>query len=59
MPAAGVEFTIEADEYIWTESSYKFTAGEILGRLEPTGFSLLRQWVDERAGVALTLARAD
>jgi dimethylhistidine N-methyltransferase len=58
VPAAGVDLTLEADESIWTESSYKFTADDVLARLEQAGFTPVRQWIEQPQGVVLTLARA-
>jgi dimethylhistidine N-methyltransferase len=58
IPAAGLEFTIEAGDLIWTESSYKFEAADLIDRIERAGFSLVRQWIDQQDLVALTLARA-
>ena len=57
--AAGVDFTMEEGESIWTESSYKFQPGDIISRLEQTGFSLLDQWIEGEYGFALTLVRAE
>jgi dimethylhistidine N-methyltransferase len=58
IPAARLELTIEPDESIWTESSYKFEPDDLVARIESAGFSLVRQWIDSRDRVALTLARA-
>lgn len=56
--AAGLEFTLAEGETIWTESSYKFDRGDVIERLESVGFGITKQWVDEGAGFALTLASA-
>ncbi|SPE21073.1 conserved hypothetical protein [Burkholderiales bacterium] len=55
---AGIEFAMEAGETIWTESSYKFQADEIVRRLETSGFRASGQWIDERDRFALTLSEA-
>lgn len=55
---AGIEFVMEPDEVIWTESSYKFRRNEIRTLLESVGFRQTAQWVDERDAFALTLAEA-
>jgi L-histidine N-alpha-methyltransferase len=34
-------------ESIWTESSYKFEAGELPGMAEKAGFRMAGQWIDE------------
>jgi dimethylhistidine N-methyltransferase len=56
--AAGVEFTIDEGESIWTESSYKHEPDAIVERLEDAGFVAVAQWVDGTNGFALTLVRA-
>lgn len=56
--AAGIDVVLEPGEIIWTESSYKFTPDSIVGDLDAAGFESVRQWIDEEAGVALTLAEA-
>lgn len=53
--AAGVDFVIEDGESIWTESSYKYTPGQIAHALQQAGFRLVEQWIDEPGGFALTL----
>lgn len=55
VPAAGLHFTMEEGESIWTESSYKFTSERIAAAGAAAGFEPGRQWVDEEAGFALTL----
>ena len=55
VPAAGLRFTMEEGESIWTESSYKFTSERIASLGGDAGFAPGRQWVDEDAGFALTL----
>jgi L-histidine Nalpha-methyltransferase len=56
VPAADLDITFEPDETIWTESSYKYRADQIVAMLERAGFITTSQWSDE--GFALTLAAA-
>ncbi len=56
IPAAGVRFTLEPLERIWTESSHKYTAARVVSMLASAGFVQTRQWIDDDAGFALTLA---
>lgn len=56
--AADLEFILDDGETIWTESSYKYGRADVVRCLETAGFSVTKQWVDEEAGFALTLARA-
>ncbi|HYN10013.1 MAG TPA: L-histidine N(alpha)-methyltransferase [Vicinamibacterales bacterium] len=55
VPAAGVDLTLRAGETIWTESSYKYRAPEVLRTLERCGFRRRVQWVDDDARFAVTL----
>jgi dimethylhistidine N-methyltransferase len=57
VPAAGLDFTLNAGERIWTESSYKYTAADVDRLLQRSGFVAAARWTDDRAGFALTLAR--
>jgi dimethylhistidine N-methyltransferase len=54
--AAGLSFSMDAGEPIWTESSYKYRREEIACLLEASGFRVTHQWVDEDDLFALTLA---
>lgn len=56
--AADLRFRLEDGETIWTESSYKYTPGDIGQLVEPAGFVQRHQWIDEQAGFALTLFQA-
>jgi dimethylhistidine N-methyltransferase len=56
--AAQFEFSLKPGEVIWTESSYKYRARDIVGLLERAGFRFLAQWVDEQDAFALTLVEA-
>jgi L-histidine N-alpha-methyltransferase len=55
---AHVDFAMEAGEYIWTESSYKYRPAEIVDLLQSCGLHVTAQWVDAQDAFALTLARA-
>jgi L-histidine N-alpha-methyltransferase len=56
--AAGLTFTMEAGETIWTESSYKYRPREIVSMLERSGFAVRSQWLETGDRFALTLADA-
>jgi len=45
-----VDLVLEDGESIWTESSYKYTPGQIARALEQAGFRLVEQWIDGQAG---------
>ena len=53
LPQLTVRFA--ADEYIWTESSYKYDPDQIREMGHGSDFMTLAQWVDEDAKFALTL----
>jgi L-histidine Nalpha-methyltransferase len=59
VPAARIEFVMRGGDTIWTESSYKYRADEIVAMLEKTGFRRQRQWIEPTAQFALTLVIAD
>ena len=48
----------EADEYIWTESSYKYAASQLRQMGAAAHFATRRQWIDADAEFALTLFRS-
>jgi L-histidine Nalpha-methyltransferase len=54
VPATDLEFELESGESIWTESSYKYEADEILAAGGAAGFGRGDQWIDEAARFALT-----
>jgi uncharacterized SAM-dependent methyltransferase len=56
--AAGISMTLTRGERIWTESSYKYDAADVLARGVDAGFDLIDQWIDEEARFALTLFAA-
>lgn len=55
IPRADVTVRFEDGESIWTESSYKYEAHEILELATSAGFQSHGQWVDPEARFALTL----
>ena len=57
--AAGVAFTLEEGERIWTESSYKYRPEAIDALLVSCGFHPASQWVDMQDQFALTLVEAE
>ncbi len=56
--AAELDFEMDADESIWTESSYKYDPAGFVRLLERAGFRLAHQWIDREDGFALTLVDA-
>jgi L-histidine Nalpha-methyltransferase len=49
------EVTIEREETIWTESSYKYSTSQVKHMAAETGFRCEDQWVDEEWPFALNL----
>ncbi len=58
IPRAGCEVAFAAGEAIWTESSYKYDAGEVVELVEAQGFRCYEQWIEPDARFALTLFTA-
>ena len=56
--AADIDVRFARDEWIWTESSYKYTPDGIIEMGGETGFATRDQWVDAEAKFALTLMTA-
>jgi L-histidine N-alpha-methyltransferase len=52
---AAVEIAFAGDEWIWTESSYKYSAPQVILMGADAGFNLVEQWIDDSAQFALTL----
>ena len=52
--AADLDVTFEPDEWIWTESSYKYEPDVVLGEGRAAGFTGADQWIDQHARFALT-----
>ncbi len=55
IPSAGCDVCFEAGEFIWTESSYKYTPEQLLAMGTAAGFRSLEQWIESDARFALTL----
>jgi L-histidine N-alpha-methyltransferase len=53
--AADLVLQFEPDDWIWTESSYKYEPAAIIEDGQAAGFRDARQWVDDEARFALTL----
>jgi L-histidine Nalpha-methyltransferase len=47
IPAAGLRVMLNEDETIWTESSHKYQAPEVLEMAADTGFRCEGQWIDQ------------
>src|SRR5262245_42744119 len=58
VPRAQLDFHMERDEPIWTESSYKYAPAQVVALLDRCGFRLVRQWLDAGDPFALTLVEA-
>jgi L-histidine Nalpha-methyltransferase len=56
--ASRLDLTLEAGETIWTESSYKYRADEMIAMLARAGFRKTQQWLDAPDDFALTLVEA-
>jgi dimethylhistidine N-methyltransferase len=56
--AAAMVVEFEEGEWIWTESSYKYTPEQIRDMGTQAGFSVAARWMEEDAGFALTMFRA-
>jgi dimethylhistidine N-methyltransferase len=55
IPRAGCEVAFAPGEHIWTESSYKYEADEVVRMGALAGFRLHQQWIEPDARFALTL----
>jgi dimethylhistidine N-methyltransferase len=55
--AADLQVEFQKDEWIWTESSYKYEPESVLAEGRAAGFSDAGQWIDEEARFALTRFR--
>jgi|SRR5579875_2709161 len=55
---AEIEIHFEPGETIWTESSYKYHAADVVRMCEQTGFRCEGQWIDEEWPFAQTLLTA-
>jgi uncharacterized SAM-dependent methyltransferase len=52
--ASGLTIAFEPDEWIWTESSYKYEPEAVRTAGLAAGFREARQWIDPDAGFAVT-----
>ncbi len=55
--AADLDIEFKKDEWIWTESSYKYEPEQVLAEGRRAGFQGGEQWIDKDARFALTLFR--
>lgn len=55
IPLADAVVTFVKGESIWTESSYKYDADQVVAMGETAGFAMREQWIDEDVRFALTL----
>jgi dimethylhistidine N-methyltransferase len=58
IPASGLIVSFKRGEWIWTESSYKYSPEQIVEMGADAGFATRDQWIDDDAGFALTLLTA-
>ena len=55
IPAAGLVLDMASGESIWTESSHKYTAEDVVQMGRRAGLHAGAQWLHPDAGFALTL----
>jgi len=58
IPRSDLEVRFAEGEWIWTESSYKYSAEQVALMGDNAGFDLRQQWLDTDARFALTLFAA-
>lgn len=58
IPAAHTTVAFERGDWIWTESSYKYSPDQIVEMGAEAGFATRDQWIDASAGFALSLFSA-
>jgi dimethylhistidine N-methyltransferase len=58
IPYADLAVDFAAGEWIWTESSYKFTPDEVSAQLDDAGFEPVEQWIDPEGQFLLVLSLA-
>jgi L-histidine Nalpha-methyltransferase len=58
IPTAGLAFSLEQDESIWTESSYKYTPDGFKRLLASAGLAMRERWIDDEGQFLLALAAA-
>jgi L-histidine N-alpha-methyltransferase len=59
IPAAGLRLMLNEDETIWTESSHKYQAQEVIGMASRAGFRCNGQWIDQQWPFAQNLLIAE
>lgn len=59
IPGADCSITLEPDEWIWTESAYKYQPEQLVSLGRAAGFVTRQQWIDVDARFALTLFAAE
>jgi uncharacterized SAM-dependent methyltransferase len=59
VPAADVVVEFQQGETIWTESSHKYSAGEVVETARAAGFRCEIQWIDEQWPFAENLLIAE
>jgi uncharacterized SAM-dependent methyltransferase len=59
IPAAGLRVMLDEDETIWTESSHKYQAQEVVEMAARTGFRCEGQWIDKEWPFAQNLLIAE
>jgi dimethylhistidine N-methyltransferase len=59
IPGANLIVNFRGGETIWTESSHKFAAPDLLAMAEGAGFGCVAQWIDEEWPFAETLLAAN
>jgi uncharacterized SAM-dependent methyltransferase len=52
--AAGIRVAFDADDWIWTESSYKFEPAAVVSAGLAAGFGAAEQWIHPEAQFAVT-----
>jgi uncharacterized SAM-dependent methyltransferase len=57
LPGAGLSLTLDQDETIWTESSYKYRVRDFEAMLSQSGFTPETRWIDGEGHFLLVLAR--
>lgn len=55
IPGAQITVTLHGDETIWTENCHKYTAEEVVGMAELTGYACVAQWMDREWPFAQSL----
>jgi uncharacterized SAM-dependent methyltransferase len=55
IPAANLRVMLNDGETIWTESSHKYRADEVVAMADRTGFRCEGQWIDDEWAFAQNL----